>query len=164
MNLFEAFGQNSRSISHCGANFLHRAKTLAIFVYEHSPTAYRKSMTDEAVTFLGYEWVLLEDGLITVGINDQGLEEFTEINSISLPSEDEDVHPDEVCGELDTDQGPLNLYSPVAGVVVEVNEAVSENPSLIMEEPYGDGWLFKVEPDNVADFEELSKASTNDDE
>ncbi|MAV90304.1 MAG: glycine cleavage system protein H [Bdellovibrionaceae bacterium] len=121
-------------------------------------------MTDETVTFLGYEWVLLEDGLITVGINEQGLEEFTEINAVSLPSEGEDVHPDEVCGELDTDQGPLNLYAPVPGVVVEVNEAVSENPSLIIDEPFGDGWLFKVEPDNIEDFDELSQASTNDED
>ena len=77
-------------------------------------------MTDEVITFLGYEWVQLEDGLLTVGINEQGLEEFTEILTVSLPSENEDVHPDEVCGELETDQGPLNLYSPVEGVVVDV--------------------------------------------
>lgn len=119
-------------------------------------------MTDEVITFLGYEWVQLEDGLLTVGINEQGLEEFTEINSVSLPSENEDVHPDEVCGELETDQGPLNLYSPVEGVVVEINEAVRENPSLIIDEPYGDGWLFKVEPNNASDIDELANASTND--
>lgn len=119
-------------------------------------------MTDEIMTFLGYEWVQLDDGLLTVGINEQGLEEFTEINSVALPSENEDVHPDEVCGELDTDQGPLNLYSPVEGVVVEINEAVRENPSLIIDEPFGDGWLFKVEPNNMSDIEELSNASTND--
>lgn len=121
-------------------------------------------MTDELITFLGYEWVLQEDGLLIVGINDAGLEEFTEINAVSLPSENEDVHPDEVCGELDTDQGPLNLYSPVAGVVVEINEAVRENPSLIIDEPYGDGWLFKVEPNSASDVEELANASTNDED
>ena len=121
-------------------------------------------MTEEVLTFLGYEWILLDDGLITIGINEQGLEEFTEITSVSLPSENEDVHPDEVCAELETDQGPLNIYSPVEGVVVEVNEAVSENPSLIVEDPFGDGWLFKVEANDAADLEELSQASTNDED
>ena len=58
----------------------------------------------------------------------------------------------------------MNLYAPVPGVVVEVNEAVSENPSLIIDEPFGDGWLFKVEPDNIEDFDELSQASTNDED
>lgn len=121
-----------------------------------------QTMKDELITFLGYEWVQIEDGLVCVGINEQGLEEFTEIESIALPAENEDVHPDEVCGEISTDQGPMNLYSPVEGVVVEVNEAVAENPSLIMEDCFGDGWLFKVEPKNSSDLEELSSASTND--
>lgn len=118
--------------------------------------------SDEVITFLGYEWVQIEDGLVVVGINDQGLEEFSEIDALSLPAENEDVHPDEVCGEISTDQGPMNLYSPVEGVVVEVNEAVAENPSLIVEDCFGDGWLFKVEPKNASDLEELSNPSTND--
>lgn len=119
-------------------------------------------MKDELITYMGYEWVLIDDGVITIGINDQGLEEFTDINSLNMPTDGEEVIPDEVCGELDTDQGPMNLYSPVEGNVVEINEAVIENPSLIMEDPFGDGWLFKVEPKNSSDLDELSSASTND--
>jgi glycine cleavage system H protein len=117
---------------------------------------------DELLTYMGYEWVLVDDGVITIGINDQGLEEFTDINGINMPTDGEEVITDEVCGELDTDQGPMNLYSPVEGNIVEINEAVIENPSLIMEDPYGDGWLFKVEPKNAGDLDELLQASTND--
>lgn len=119
-------------------------------------------MKDEMITYMGYEWVLIDDGVVTIGINDQGLEEFTDINSLNMPTDGEEVITDEVCGELDTDQGPMNLYSPVEGSVVEINEAVIENPSLIMEDPYGDGWLFKVEPKNASDLDELASASTND--
>lgn len=119
-------------------------------------------MKDELITYMGYEWVLIDDGVVTIGINDQGLEEFTDINSLNMPTDGEEVITDEVCGELDTDQGPMNLYSPVEGSVVEINEAVIENPSLIMEDPYGDGWLFKVEPKNASDLDELASASTND--
>ena len=119
-------------------------------------------MKDELITYMGYEWVLIDDGVVTIGINDQGLEEFTDINSLNMPTDGEEVITDEVCGELDTDQGPMNLYSPVEGNVVEINEAVIENPSLIMEDPYGDGWLFKVEPKNASDLDELASASTND--
>lgn len=116
----------------------------------------------DLITYMGYEWVMVEDGVATIGINEAGLDEFSEISSANLPAESEEVIPDEVCGELDTDQGPMNLYSPVEGHVVEVNEAVIENPSLIMEDNFGDGWLFRVEPKNASDLDELSSASTAD--
>jgi glycine cleavage system H protein len=56
----------------------------------------------------------------------------------------------------------MNLYCPVEGVVLEVNEAVMENPGLIAEDNFGDGWLFRVEPKNASDLDELSSATTND--
>lgn len=116
----------------------------------------------DLITYMGYEWVMVEDGVITIGINEAGLDEFSEVSSCNLPTEGEEVIPDEVCGELDTDQGPMNLYCPVEGNVVEINEAVIENPSLISEDNFGDGWLFRVEPKNGGDLDELSSASTND--
>lgn len=116
----------------------------------------------EQIAFMGYEWISIDDGIVTVGINESGLDEFAELNAANLPAENEEVVPDEVCGELDTDQGPLNLYSPIEGIVIEVNEAVVENPSLIIEDCLDDGWLFRVEPKNASDLDELSSASTND--
>lgn len=118
----------------------------------------------DLITYLGYEWVMIEDGVVTIGINEDGLEEFTEINTVALPSENEEVLPDEVCGELETDQGPMNLYSPIEGNVVEINEAVIENPSLITEDNYGDGWLFKVEPKNASDLDDLATGITSEKE
>ena len=121
---------------------------------------------DEVLTYMGYEWVMVEDGALVIGINEQGLDEFTEINKSSLPAVDEEVVPDEVCGELETDQGPMNLYCPVEGTVIEINEAVVENPSLIQEDNFGDGWLFKVEPKKASDLKKLSHSlsSSGDDE
>ena len=117
---------------------------------------------DDFLNYMGYEWLNVEGGTLIIGINEDGVEEFTEILSIDLPSEGDEVNPDEVCGEIETDQGPLNLYSPIAGNVMEVNEAVAEDPSLIQEDPLGDGWLFKVEPDSQADLDSLGQATTND--
>jgi len=111
---------------------------------------------------MGYLWIQAEDGVLTIGINESGLDEFTEINSVDLPADGDPIEPDEVCGEVDTDQGPLNLYCPVEGKVVEVNEAVVEKPSLIQEDCTGDGWLFKVEAKSQEDIDELISASTND--
>lgn len=117
---------------------------------------------DEALTYMGYEWVMVEDGTLVVGINEQGLDEFTEITKTSLPAIDEEVITDEVCGELETDQGPMNLYCPIEGTVIEINEAVVENPSLIQEDCYGDGWLFKVEPRKASDLKKLSQSMGSD--
>lgn len=117
---------------------------------------------DDLITYMGYLWVQVDDGVLTIGINEDGLDEFSEINAVALPSETDPVEPDEVCGELETDQGPLNIYCPIEGKVVEVNEAVIEKPSLIQEDCYGDGWLFRVEPSKASDLDELSSATTND--
>lgn len=112
---------------------------------------------DDFVPFMGYMWIQVEDGTLTIGINEDGLSEITEITAVNLPSENEEVVADEVCGEIETEAGPLNLYSPVDGKIIEVNGAVLENPALIEEDPYGDGWLFRVEPSDPEDVEEMEE-------
>lgn len=116
----------------------------------------------DLITYMGYEWVMVEDGIATIGINDQGLEELSDVSAINLPAVDDEVNTEEICGEIETDSGPLNLYSPVDGQVIEVNEAIQENPDLLVEDPYGDGWLFRVEAKSSEDLDELASASTND--
>lgn len=136
----------------------HRIKLLLA----NSSPLFKVTHMKDLIPYMGYEWLMVDDGTLVIGINEQGLDEFSEISAANLPAENEEVVPDEVCGELDTDQGPMNLYCPIEGHVVEINEAVIENPSLIIEDCQGDGWLFKVEPKNASDLDELSSASTND--
>lgn len=121
-------------------------------------------MTDDFVPFMAYEWLQIEDGTVTIGVSEEGLEELTDISAVNLPAEGEEVGADEVCGEVETESGPLNLYSPVEGKVVEINAAVVENPQLLFEDPYGDGWLFRVEANNSDDLDELTRADSGDDE
>ena len=118
---------------------------------------------EEFIPYMVYEWLQIEDETVTIGISEEGLSELTEITAINLPAENEEVAADEICGEIETEEGPLNLYSPVEGRVVEINVAVVENPSLMMEDPFGDGWLFRVEPNNTSDLDELSTASSGED-
>jgi len=119
---------------------------------------------EDFVPFMGYEWIQVEDGTVTVGISEEGLSELTEITAINLPAENEEVSPDEICGEIETDEGPMNLYSPVEGRVVEINAAVVENPELLNEDPYGDGWLFKVEPNDPSDLNSVGDADDDEEE
>jgi glycine cleavage system H protein len=120
------------------------------------------SSSEEFIPYMGYEWLQVEDDTVTIGISDEGLSELTDITAVKLPAEQEEVSPDEICGEIESDEGVLNLYCPVEGKVIEINAAVVENPALIMEDPYGDGWLFRVEPNNAEDLDELSGASSGE--
>ena len=120
---------------------------------------------DEIIKYMDYMWVTVEDNIVTVGINEEGLEGFDEVETVNMPEENTEVATDEVCGELETDQGPFNLYSPIDGMVIEVNEAVVQNPQIIIDEPLGDGWLFRVEASQPDQIEELpDRLKQNDEE
>ncbi len=114
--------------------------------------------------FMGYLWVQEEDGVITIGINEDGLADFEEITSIELPAESESVDSDVVIGTIETDDGPLDIYSPVSGTVIEVNSAVLDEPSIIMEDPYEEGWLIRIEADEESDDDEDEDDEDDDDE
>ncbi|KHD87403.1 MAG: glycine cleavage system protein H-like protein [Bdellovibrio sp. ArHS] len=120
--------------------------------------------SDDVRNFMGYLWIRQEDGVITIGINEDGLEDFEEISSVELPAEQEKIDADVVIGTLETDDGPLDIYSPVSGTVIEVNTQVIEDPSLIVEDPYEEGWLIRVEADEDYDDEDEDEEDDDDDD
>ncbi|WP_295898817.1 glycine cleavage system protein H [uncultured Bdellovibrio sp.] len=120
--------------------------------------------SDDVRNFMGYLWVRQEDGIITIGINEDGLEDFEEISSVELPAEQEKIDADVVIGTLETDDGPLDIYSPVSGTVIEVNSQVVEDPSIIMEDPYEEGWLIRLEADEDMDDEDEDEDDDDDDD
>ncbi|MEK2643904.1 glycine cleavage system protein H [Bdellovibrio sp. BCCA] len=120
--------------------------------------------SDDVRNFMGYLWVRQEDGIITIGINEDGLEDFEEISSVELPAEQEKIDADVVIGTLETDDGPLDIYSPVSGTVIEVNSQVVEDPSIIMEDPYEEGWLIRLEADEDMDDDDEDEDDDDDDD
>ena len=122
-------------------------------------------MSNELKNFMGYMWLLEEDGIITLGINEEGLSDFEEISSVELPSEGDKVEADVVVGTIETDDGPLDIYSPVDGSILEVNSAVIEDPSLIQEDCYDEGWLIRIEAeDSVSDDEDEDEDDDEDED
>lgn len=111
-------------------------------------------MSDDIKNFNHHMWYREEDGIITIGINDEGLSDITEITAIDLPPEQEKVEEDTPIGVIETDDGPLNIYSPVVGTVIEVNASVLEEPSVIQEDPYEEGWLLRIEASEPVDEDE----------
>ena len=79
---------------------------------------------EEVYNYVGYQWLSVREGMLVIGINEEGVEEFSEVTKVDLPSPGDEVFADEVLGEIETEQGPLNLYSPFDGVIGEVNEMV----------------------------------------
>lgn len=114
--------------------------------------------------FMGYLWIQEEDGIVTIGINEEGLADFDEITSVDLPAEHDKVEADEVCGTVETDDGPLDIYSPVSGTVIEINSAVIDDPSLIQEDPFEEGWLIRVEASEALDEDEEEEDEGDEEE
>jgi glycine cleavage system H protein len=121
-------------------------------------------LAGEIRNFMGYMWYQKEDGIVTIGINEDGLEDFEEIISVELSPEGEKIDSDVVLGTIETDDGPLDIYSPVAGTVVEINTQVIDNPNLIQEDPYEEGWLIRIEAAEELNEDEDDSDEDEDDE
>ena len=123
-------------------------------------------MTGNIKNFKHHMWYQEDDGIITIGINEEGLADITEITSVDLPPEQEKVEEDVAIGTIETDDGPLDIYSPVEGTVIEVNASVLEDPSVIQDDSYEEGWLLRIEAteDVDADDDEEDDVDEEDDE
>jgi glycine cleavage system H protein len=102
-----------------------------------------------------HEWVATEESVATIGITDHAQEQLGEIVYIELPSVGEKVSKDDPFGVVESVKAVSDIYAPVSGTVVEVNEDLPESPETVNEDPYGDGWLIKVKVSDPADFEDL---------
>lgn len=102
-----------------------------------------------------HEW-LTDEVPARVGISAIAADALGEVVFVELPEPGAQVEAGEPCGEVESTKSVSDLVSPVTGTVVEVNEAVADSPELINQDPYGDGWLLRV--DVVSDGELLSAA------
>ncbi len=107
-------------------------------------------------------WYSENEGIITIGINEEGLEDITEINSIDLPPEQEKVDADTAFGSVETDDGTVEILSPVEGTIIEINTQVIDDPAILMEDPYEEGWLVRIEA--TAEIEDDEEDIDEDDE
>lgn len=121
-------------------------------------------MGGDIKNFHHHMWYQEEDGIITIGINEEGLADITEITSVDLPPEQEKVEEDVAIGTIETDDGPLDIYSPVSGTVIEINSSVLEDPAVIQEDSYEEGWLLRIEADVESDDEDEDEDYEEDEE
>ena len=91
-----------------------------------------------------HEW-LRQGSPATVGITETAAEALGELVYVELPEVGDQVTAGAVCGEVESTKSVSELYSPVSGTVVEVNQAVIDDPALVGSDPYGEGWLLRIE-------------------
>jgi glycine cleavage system H protein len=102
-----------------------------------------------------HEWAREEGGVVTVGITSYATEQLGDVVFVELPEVGRAIDAGKSFGVVEAVKTVSDLYAPLAGEVVEVNGAISDNPALVNQEPYGEGWLVKIRPTNPADFGNL---------
>ena len=91
-----------------------------------------------------HEWVSLEDGVVTVGITDYAQSELGDIVFVELPEVGAELEAMETFGTIEAVKTVSDLFSPVSGIVEEINTDLEDRPELVNEDPYGDGWMIKI--------------------
>jgi glycine cleavage system H protein len=92
-----------------------------------------------------HEWVSIDASICTMGITDYAQAELGDIVYVQLPKVGEKVTAGAVCGEVESTKSVSDIYAPVSGVIVEINQSLSDSPETINADPYGQGWLAKIE-------------------
>lgn len=106
-----------------------------------------------------HEWARIEDDVVVVGITDYAQEALGEIVFVELPSDGEELEIGDTFGGVESTKSVSDLFSPISGDIVEVNELLLESPENINSDPYGDGWIIKISPSNKEELDELMDAS-----
>ncbi|HHX23259.1 MAG: glycine cleavage system protein GcvH [Tepidanaerobacteraceae bacterium] len=102
-----------------------------------------------------HEWILVEDDKGKIGITDHAQDELGDVVYVELPEVGDKVVMGEPFGSVESVKAASDLYSPISGTVVDVNEALSDNPELVNESPYDDGWMIVVEVEDESELDEL---------
>lgn len=98
-----------------------------------------------------HEWLRLEaDGTATIGITDHAQQELGDIVYVELPDRDTALEADEAMGSVESVKAVSEIFCPVGGTVVAVNDALEDAPEVVNSDPYGDGWLIRLRPDDAA--------------
>lgn len=107
-------------------------------------------LPDELYYTEDHTWARVEDdGTVTVGMDHFGATSVGEIEFIDLPMVDDEFEVGDAFGSVESAKWVGGLIMPVTGRVIEVNEEVEDDPKIMAEDPYGDGWLIKVDPDDL---------------
>jgi glycine cleavage system H protein len=105
-----------------------------------------------------HEWAKLEDGRVRVGITDYAQDALGDVVVVDVPETGTAVERGASVTEVESTKSVSEIYAPVSGTIVEVNADLGDNPQRLNDDPYGEGWLFVVEPSDSSQVDELLDA------
>lgn len=110
-----------------------------------------------------HEWVRVEGDVAVLGITDFAQEELGEVVFVDLPEVGQACSPGDEIGTIESVKAVGVLYTPVAGEIIEVNDATADEPELLNDDPHNEGWLVKIRMSNASDLKSLMKADQYED-
>ena len=103
-----------------------------------------------------HEWVRVEDdGSVTIGISDHAQAALGDVFFVELPEVDLAIAAGDEAGVVESVKAASDIYAPISGTVIAVNQSLEDTPEIVNSSPYGDGWFFKMQPDNLGDVQDL---------
>ena len=105
-----------------------------------------------------HEWLRVENGIVVVGITDFAQGELGGVVFVEIETENEELEKGETFGTVEAVKTVSDLFMPIAGRVIEVNPAIANNPELVNKDPYGEGWMIKIEMSDESQIDELLSA------
>lgn len=106
-----------------------------------------------------HEWVRVEDdGTVTVGITDHAQDLLGDMVFVELPEAGSSFEAEQDCAVVESVKAASDVYAPIAGEIVDSNEQLGDAPDLVNNDPYGEGWLFRIRPESMAAVEALLDA------
>ena len=102
-----------------------------------------------------HEWARTENGTVRVGITDFAQDELGDVVFVELPEVGDAVGIEDAFGVIESIKAVSDIYAPVSGTVTAANETLIDDPELVNEDPYGEGWMIELDPDDEADLEDL---------
>lgn len=106
-----------------------------------------------------HEWIRVEGNVAIIGITEFAQGELGDIVYVEVETLDETLGKDEVFGSVEAVKTVSDLYMPVSGTITEFNEGLEETPEVVNEDPYGEGWMIKVEMSNLEELNDLMDAT-----
>lgn len=105
-----------------------------------------------------HEWIAEQDGLYVVGITEYAQDQLGEITFVELPEVGRKLERGEDAAVVESVKAAADIYAPIGGMVAEVNDDLEMEPDLINRDPYGKGWIFKLDKVNIEEYEDLMDA------
>lgn len=102
-----------------------------------------------------HEWIRVEGDTAVVGISDHAQQELTDLAFIELPEVGAALSVGDACGVVESVKTASDIYAPVSGEVTEINNVLESEPGTVNEDPYGDGWFYRIRLSNVDEVEDL---------